>query len=166
VTYAHQWRDIRRVWDAPTDPRERAVKRIEADDEYWRAGVARIEHDPIGYLVRRVTIGTFVLWAAEIPIRYTRINATPRLIVRAMWLVQAVVFALALVGLLFVAHRHGPLVAAPMAALIVYVTAIHVPLLAEAQYSLPAKPIVLALTAVALAEILHRVLPQTGDYLP
>jgi hypothetical protein len=39
-------------------------------------------------------------------------------------------------------------------------------MLAEARYALPAKPIVLALAAVALAELLHRILPQTGDYLP
>ena len=69
-------------------------------------------------------------------------------------------------ALVRVMHRRGPVVAAPLAALMLYVTAIHVPLLAEAQYSLPAKPTVLALMTLALAEILHRVLPQTGDYLP
>jgi len=33
LTYVHQWRDIRRTWTTPTDPRERAVQRIAADDE-------------------------------------------------------------------------------------------------------------------------------------
>ena len=50
--------------------------------------------------------------------------------------------------------------------LIVYITAVHLPMLAEARYSLPAKPVVLALAAIALAELAHRILPQTGDYLP
>ena len=166
LTYAHQWRDIRRIWDTPTDPRERAVKRIEADEEYWRAGVANIARDRIGYVVRRVTIGAFVLWAAEIPIRYTTINATPRLVIRAIWLVQVGLLILAIVGLVMVAHRRGLLAAAPLAALFAYVTVVHLPMLAEARYSLPAKPIAVALVAIALAEILHRALPQTGDYLP
>jgi len=43
---------------------------------------------------------------------------------------------------------------------------LHVPLLAEARFSLPAKPVVLVLATIALAELLHRILPQTGDYLP
>ena len=166
ITYAHQWRDIRLIWDTPTDPRERAVKRIEADEEYWRAGVANIARNRLGHALRRVTTGAFVVWAAEIPIRYTDINAMPRLVIRAIWLVQAGLLALALIGLVMLAHRRGPLVAAPLAALFVYITAVHLPMLAEARYSLQAKPVMVALVAIALAEILHRALPQTGDYLP
>jgi 4-amino-4-deoxy-L-arabinose transferase-like glycosyltransferase len=166
IAYVHQWRDIRRIWDTPTDPRERAAKRIEADDVYWRVGLANIARDRIGHALRRITTGAFVLWAAEIPVRYTDINSMNRLLVRLMWLVQAGLFALGLVGLVFVSHRHGPLVAAPIAALLAYITAVHLPMLAEARYSLPAKPVLLALVAIALAEILHRALPQTGDYLP
>lgn len=166
LTYAHQWRDIRRIWDTPTDPRERAVKRIEADEEYWRVGVSNIARDRSGYVVRRVTVGAFVLWAAEIPIRHTDINDVPRLVIRGIWLVQVGLLALALVGLVMVAHRRGPLVASPLAALLAYVTVVHLPMLAEARYSLPAKPVVVALVAIALAELLHRSLPQTGDYLP
>src|SRR5262245_313190 len=166
ITYAHQWRDIRRIWDTPTDPRERAVKRIEADDEYWRAGVANIARNRLGHALRRITVGAFVVWAAEIPIRYTDINAMPRLVIRAIWLIQVGLLALAGIGLVMLAHRRGALIAAPLAALFAYITAVHLPMLAEARYSLPAKPIVLALVAIALAEILHRALPQTGDYLP
>jgi hypothetical protein len=76
------------------------------------------------------------------------------------------VMALALLGLVFVAHRRSLIEAAPLAALIAYITLLHVPMLAEARYSLPAKPVVLLLAAIALAELLHRFLPQTGDYLP
>ena len=166
LTYVHQWRDIRRIWNTPTDPRERSVMRIAADDEYWRVGLANIQRDRVGHLLRRVTVGTFVLWAAEIPIRYSQINSVRPLVIRAIWLVQAVVMGLALIGVVFVAQRRGALEAAPMAALIAYITALHVPLLAEARFSLPAKPVVLALAAIALAELLHRILPQTGDYLP
>jgi hypothetical protein len=166
LTYAHQWRDIRRLWDTPTDPRERAAKRIEADREYLRAGLANIARDRGGHLLRRVTTGPFVLWAAEIPIRYTDINGVRPIIIRLIWLIQAGIFGLALIGVVMLAHRRGALVAAPLATLLVYITAVHMPFLAEARYSLPAKPVVLALAAIALAEVLHRILPQTGDYLP
>ena len=166
ITYAHQWRDIRRIWDTPTDPRERAVKRIEADEEYWRAGLANIARNRLGHLLRRATVGAFVLWAAEIPIRYTNINSMPRLVIRGIWLVQVGLLLLAVIGLVMLAHRRGALVAAPLAALFVYITAVHLPMLAEARYSLQAKPVMVALVAIALAEILHRALPQTGDYLP
>jgi 4-amino-4-deoxy-L-arabinose transferase-like glycosyltransferase len=166
LSYVHQWRDIRRIWNTPTDPRERALKRIAADDEYWRIGLENIKRDRVGHLLRRLTVGTFVLWAAEIPIRYSHINSVRPFIIHGMWLVQAGVMALALIGLLFVARRRGALDAAPLAALIAYVTALHVPMLAEARYSLPAKPLVLTLAAIAVAELLHRFLPQTGDYLP
>jgi 4-amino-4-deoxy-L-arabinose transferase-like glycosyltransferase len=166
LIYVHQWRDFRRIWDTPTDPRERAAKRIEADGEYWRAGLANIARDRAGHVLRRLTVGTFVLWAAEIPIRYTDINNAPWIVVRAIWLVQVVLVLLAIVGVVMLAHRRGPLVAAPIAALLAYITVVHVPLLSEARYSLPAKPTLLALVAIALAELLHRALPQTGDYLP
>src|SRR5262249_6593862 len=157
----HQWRDIRRIWDTPTDPRERATMRIAADDEYWRVGVANIARDPVGHLLRRSTIGTFVLWSAEIPIRKTRINSLRPVVIRAVWRPQAIRRGLPLVGLVFIAHRRSAREAAPMAALIVYITALHLPMLAEARYSLPAKPVVLLVAAIALAELLHRVLPQT-----
>lgn len=165
-TYTHQWRDIRRVWDTPTEPRERAIKRIEADDLYWRAGIDNISHDRLGHVVRRLTIGTLVLWIAEIPIRYSDINHVNPLVVRLIWVAQAILLAVALLGLAFLAARGLLYEAAVLAALLIYVTAVHMPLLAEAMYSLPAKPTVIALAAVALAELGHRVLPQTGDYLP
>jgi 4-amino-4-deoxy-L-arabinose transferase-like glycosyltransferase len=166
LEYVRQWRDIHRLWNTPTDPRERALKRIEADDEYLRAGLANIARNRIGHIVRRVTTGLFVLWAAEIPIRYSEINSVPRLVIRAIWLMQAALLAVALVGLVMLVHRRGPLVAAPLAVLLAYITVVHMPFLAEARYSLPAKPTVLALAAIALAELIHRMLPQTGDYLP
>jgi 4-amino-4-deoxy-L-arabinose transferase-like glycosyltransferase len=164
--YVHQWRDIRRIWNTPTDPRERALARIAGDEEYWRVGLANIERNRIGHVLRRVTVGTFVLWAAEIPIRYSQINDVRPAIIHGMWAVQAGLMVLALFGLWFLARRRGAIEAAPLAALIAYLTAVHVPLLAEARYSLPAKPVVLLLVAIAAAELLHRFLPQTGDYLP
>src|SRR5262249_47075762 len=120
----------------------------------------------MGHALRRLTVGAFVVWAAEIPIRYTDINAMPRLVIRGLWLLQVGLLLLAIVGLVMLAHRRGLMIAAPLAALFAYITAVHLPMLAETRYSLPAKPVVVALVAIAIAEILHRALPQTGDYLP
>ena len=39
--------------------------------------LANIRQDPVGHLTRRLGRGAFVLWAAEIPIPYDRINDTP-----------------------------------------------------------------------------------------
>ncbi len=166
IAYVHQWRDIRTIWDSPTDPRERAVKRIAADEEYWRVGLENIKRDRIGHVLRRITVGSLVLWIAEIPIRYSHINSVRPIIIRAIWLAQAGLLGLALLGLFILTRRGRLFEVAPLAAVLVYITAIHLPMLAEARYSLPAKPAVLVLATIALAELAHRVLPQTGDYLP
>ena len=42
LEYVHQWEDIRRIWTEPTDPLERAVARVEADEEYQRVGIENI----------------------------------------------------------------------------------------------------------------------------
>jgi 4-amino-4-deoxy-L-arabinose transferase-like glycosyltransferase len=166
LEYVHQWRDFRRLWDTPTDPRERAMARVAADDAYWRAGIANIARDRMGHVIRRVTIGEGVLWIGEIPVRYSRINQLPPIVIRVMWLAQALLLVLAMGGLLFAAARSHPLEAAALASLFLYIAAVHLSILAEPRYSLAAKPIMLALAVIALAEIAHRMLPQTGDYLP
>ncbi|MFI5179603.1 MAG: glycosyltransferase family 39 protein [Vicinamibacterales bacterium] len=166
VTYVRQWQDVRRIWDTTSGPRERGQERIAADQEYLRVGLENIRRDPVQYLVRRLPYRVFILWAGDIPVRYSLINSLPPLLIRAMWLAQALLVALSLWGLLVLVNRGHATAAAIVAGLIGYLTVIHVPLLAESRYTLPAKPIVLALATIALAELAHRVLPQTGDYLP
>ena len=39
LTYVHEWQDIRKTWETPTDPMERARARVVADEEYFRAGM-------------------------------------------------------------------------------------------------------------------------------
>ena len=34
LQYVNEWRDIRAIWDTPTDPMERARARVDADREY------------------------------------------------------------------------------------------------------------------------------------
>lgn len=150
LQYVNEWRDIRAIWDTPTDPMERARARVVADQEYYRHAMANITADPIGHARRRLTRGAFVLWAADIPVPYQRINSLPPLAIRAMWLVQVGLLALAAWGVLVLARRGRWLEAVMLALPIIYVTGVHLPLLCEARQSLPVKPVVLALAGIAL----------------
>jgi 4-amino-4-deoxy-L-arabinose transferase-like glycosyltransferase len=150
LQYVNEWRDIRAIWDTPTDPMERARARVAADSEYLRHALANIRQDPIGHLKRRLTIGAFVLWAADVPVRYADINRLPTIAIRAIWLVQVIVLLLAAVGAIQLARHDRWLEAVVLSLPISYVTGVHLPLLCEARQSLPVKPVVLALAGIAL----------------
>ena len=150
LTYVHEWRDIRVIWESPTDPMERARARVVADQEYLRAALAHIGEDVPGWMWRKLTLGTFILWASDIPIRYTDINATPWIVIRAIWLVQVILLLVAVAGLVVLLQRRKFAEAALFALTLLYVTGVHVPLLCETRQSLPVKPLVLALAAIAI----------------
>lgn len=153
LTYAREWRDLHEMWDTPTDPVERARARVLADQAYLDAGMKHIREDPVGHLIRRLTRGPFVLWAAEIPVRYSLINSLPTLVIRAIWLAQVILLALAAGGAIHL-YRSGRRLEATLLVLpLIYVTGVHLPLLCEARQSLPVKPIVLALAAVGIAHL-------------
>jgi hypothetical protein len=130
---------------------ERAAARVRADEEYLRHATALMRADPIGHLRRRLTRGAFLLWAAEVPIRYGDINATPTIVIRAIWLAQVVLLALAAWGAIVLARGGRWLEAVMLSLPIVYVTGVHLPLLCEARQSLPVKPVVLALAAIGVS---------------
>jgi 4-amino-4-deoxy-L-arabinose transferase-like glycosyltransferase len=150
VQYVSEWRTIHDLWDTPQDPMERARARVQADQEYFRAAIENIKRDPLGHLQRRLTRGLFVLWAADIPLRYSAINRTPPLVIRAIWLVQVLLLVLAVAGAVILWRRGKRTEAMLMTLPLLYVTAVHLPLLCEARQSLPVKPLVLALAAVTL----------------
>jgi hypothetical protein len=150
LQYVNEWRDIHDMWDAPTDPFERARARVAADDEYRRRAIAHMTADPIGHARRRLTRGLFVLWAAEVPARYGDINSLPTIAIRAMWVLQVILLGLAAVGALRLARNGRWLEAVVLSLPIVYVTGVHLPLLCEARQSLPVKPVVLALAGIAI----------------
>lgn len=153
LSYVHEWRDIHDLWDTPTDPAERARARMAADQAYLAAGLAHIRADPAGHVIRRLTRGPFVLWAAEIPIRYSLINSVPTLVIRAIWLAQVVLLVLAALGAIHLYRRGRQLEAALLVLPLVYVTGVHLPLLCEARQSLPVKPLVLVLAAIGVAHL-------------
>jgi 4-amino-4-deoxy-L-arabinose transferase-like glycosyltransferase len=150
VQYVTEWRTIHDLWDTPQDPLERARARVAADQEYLRAALNNISRDPVGHVSRRITRGLFVLWAADIPIRYSHINTTPTLVIRAIWIAQVLLLLLAAAGAMLLWRRGRWPEAVLMTLPLFYVTAVHLPLLCEARQSLPVKPLVLALAAIAL----------------
>jgi 4-amino-4-deoxy-L-arabinose transferase-like glycosyltransferase len=148
LEYTHQWQDIRRIWTEPTEAMTRANARIEADQQYWNIGVQNISSHPAAWLRRRLTRGLFSLWASDIPVRYTQINQLPRGAIYAMWGMQVILMGLALIGLAALTREGHPVEAALLATVLIYVTAVHFPLLTEVRQSLPAKPVVIALAAI------------------
>ena len=153
LEYVHQWEDIRRIWTEPTDPWERALSRVTADQEYLRVGLDNIRRAGMPRLVRRLARGIFILWAGEIPWRYSDINRLPTILIRAGWAIQSLLFLLAIVGAWALARSGGTAAACLLVAPILYITAVHFPLLTEARQSLPAQPILLILAAMGGAHL-------------
>jgi 4-amino-4-deoxy-L-arabinose transferase-like glycosyltransferase len=155
LEYVHQWQDIRRIWTAPIDPYERAMSRAKADREYQRVALENLRQDSLAHLARRLARGVFLLWAGEIPFRYSDINRLPALVIRLCWLIQALIFAAAVVGVLALG-RASPSAAWLLAAPIIYVTAVHFLLFTEARQSLPAQPVLLVLATLGTARLATR----------
>lgn len=154
--YVHEWRDIHDIWDSPTDPVERVRARIVADGVYLQAAVAHMRDDPVGHVIRRLTTGTFVLWATETPIRYSQVNQTPVLVIRAIWAMQVLLLGVAAFGAVRLARSGRWIETVVLVLPLVYVTGVHLPLLCEARQSLPVKPVVLALASIGIMEMTRK----------
>ena len=163
LTYVHQWRDIRAIWESPHEPMERARARVVADNEYRRAAIAEITADPVGHVTRRLTRGLFILWAGEIPIRYRDINAMPVLAIRLIWAIQVLLVVAAVAGLMTLARRGRWPQAVVLGLAFIYVTGVHVPLLCEARQTLPVKPLLIVAAAVGAAGVRRRSLPSEAQ---
>ena len=155
LRYVHQHLDIQRIWFEPREPRARMAARIEADHEYLRVGLDNIRRDPIRWALGRLTRGTVLFWAAEIPIRYSDINRVPTIAIRWLWAAQIGLLALAAVGVIALVRAGARVEAGAIVALVLYVSAVHIPMYSEARYSLPAKPVVLLLAVVGAAWLRH-----------
>ena len=159
LVYVDEWRDIREIWDSPKEPAARVTARVVADQEYLRAALAHIRAEPVQHAMRRLTNGLFVLWAADVPIRFTDINDTPTWMIRAIWAGQVLLILLAAIGILALATHGQFAYAAILALAFVYVSGVHVPLLCEARQSLPVKPLVIVAAVAGFAALRGRLLP-------
>lgn len=161
LTYVRQWRDIRRIWATEEDPQQRFRVRIIGDQTYLKVGLENIREDPGGFLMRRVVRGLFVLWAGEIPVRYTVINHLPTWVIRLIWIPQVVLAGLAIAGLVILVRRGDYLALVLIGGPLVYVTAVHFVLLTESRQSLPVKPLLIIAASVAGAHVIHVVRAPT-----
>jgi 4-amino-4-deoxy-L-arabinose transferase-like glycosyltransferase len=153
LEYVHQWEDIRRIWVDPVDSAERARARVIADREYQRVGLENIGRQSAAHIVKRLARGVIILWAGHIPFRYTDINELPPLVIRLCWAIQAVVMAAAVAGIVALLRHRRPAEAWILAAPILYITAVHLPLLTEARQSLPAMPGALLLATIGVVAL-------------
>ena len=153
IEYVQQWRTIRRAWTTPTEPQERVRARMETTREYMRVGRDNISRDFGHYLRTRLVRAFPILWIGDVPIRYSDIDAAPPILIRAFWAVQAVVLLLAAFGAWRLWQQQGAVSATLLVMPLLYVTAVHVPILSEARQSLPVKPLVLTLAGVGLTAL-------------
>jgi hypothetical protein len=154
LEYVHQWQDIRRIWTTPTVPQERVAARVRADREYMRVGLNNLRQQSAGHIAKRLARGVFILWAGEIPVRYSDINTLPTIVKWTIWGIQALLFLAAVAGV-YALIRHGRAAeGCTLGAALVYVTAVHFPILTEARQSLPAQPTLLVLAAFGVAHLL------------
>jgi hypothetical protein len=125
----------------PADYQDQRAQ-IRSTQVFGRAAVGRIEADPAGYL-RHVAANIWLLWNTSIyPANL------PKAAQLALRLVSALVFIAGVLGL-FIAlassrRRHF----IPIAALLVYLPAIHIWLHTEARYTAAARPILLLFVSV------------------
>ncbi|HXD75678.1 MAG TPA: glycosyltransferase family 39 protein [Vicinamibacterales bacterium] len=159
LEYAHQEQDIRRIWTTPADPAARVAARVDADNEYMRVGLHNIRQQSASHVAARLARGVFILWAGEIPVRFSDINALPTSVIRAMWAVQALLVLAALAGIYALIRGGRAAEGCTLGAAIVYVTTVHFPILTEARQSLPAMPTVLLLAAFGVAYVTGHLLP-------
>ena len=159
LEYVHQWEDIRRIWTTPIVPEERVAARVQADREYMRVGLSNIRGQSNAHLIKRLARGVVILWAGEIPIRYSDINAVPTIVTRAIWGIQALLFLAAAVGVYALIRSGRAAEGCTLAAAIVYVTSVHFPILTEARQSLPAQPTLLLLAVIGAAHLSGHLLP-------
>jgi hypothetical protein len=110
-------------------------------------------------LIKRIARSLFILWAGEIPFRYSEINTLSTLTIRVCWAVQAVILLIAFCGG-YVLCRSGRLAEGlVLLAPILYISAVHFPLFTEARQSLPAQPTVLVLAAIGAVWLTGHSLP-------
>jgi hypothetical protein len=74
----------------------------------------------------------------------------PRLTIRAIWMLQVILLMIAVAGIVVLVRRKRYAEAALITLPLLYVTGVHLPLLCETRQSLPVKPLVLLLAAVAV----------------
>jgi hypothetical protein len=115
----------------------------------------------MSHLARRLARGVFLLWAGEIPFRYSDINQLPPFVKGVVWAVQAAIVIASLAGFVMLFRSGRKAEALVLGSCLLYITAVHFPLLTEARQSLPAQPVVLLLASFAAVSLAFK--PQVHE---
>lgn len=150
IRYVREWREIRRLYSSGPDPRERIMARVKADQIFWQYALENIRTEPFGYLIRRFTYGMFILWAGEIPVRYSDIDRLPTSFIRAIWGIQILLLVAAALGAAHLLKSRDLCLALLLILPPVYLSLVQWPFLTEARYSLPLKPLVILFTIMGV----------------
>ena len=146
-----------RKFDAITDRVAQADAWVAFNAELGAHGTRVIAHDPLGYL-GRTPLRAVILWAGDLPVPSELIPAMPVVVRAGLGTLQLVLFLLGAIGAIVLARRRTDAALLPLAVLL-YVSAVGVPLGTEARYALAAKPLLL-MAAVAGVSALRR--PRAG----
>lgn len=159
-TYVDETRSITALWRGIPDVHAMTKAKFGIEDASRTIILRHLrEGDLASFLYRRLTYGSFALWASDIPIRYSQINATPVVAIRLIQLAQVLLLALCAWGVLAVLRTNRVAGAVFLVAL-VYTELVHVFIHTDIRFSLPVKPLVLLLAVVAVTHLAHVRLSQ------
>ena len=156
LEYVHQWEDIRRIWTTPVDPFERAVARVEG-----RPGIpARRDREHPPRLDRRTWPNGWRAASSSCgPAKFRSATAKSTSCRRSSSASagrsRPLLFLAALAGAVVLFRRGQVAPSLMLCAPILYITAVHFPLLTEARQSLPAQPVLLLLAAIGIASFIN-----------
>jgi hypothetical protein len=138
------------TFNSITDRTAQAYAWIDLNRTLTRHALTLIAHDPVGYVVRGLTVRTIELWAGELPIRIDDFHQLPTLTLALSLTAQLMLFAAGVAGAVLLAirrEREGLLIAAT----IFYTWFLFIVFVTEPRYSLPARSALLLAAVYAIA---------------
>ena len=142
-----------KAFDQITDRVDQAYAWIALNASLGDHGARFIAHDPLGYLAR-TPLRAQILWAGDLPVPIDRLPTLDPTVRISAYSLQLALFLFAIIGAVMLARRRNDASLLPLL-VIVYVSAVALPLGTEARYALAAKPFVLLAATAGLARILR-----------
>jgi 4-amino-4-deoxy-L-arabinose transferase-like glycosyltransferase len=142
------------AFDTVTDRVDQAHAWILLNEQLGLHGYRFIAHDPLGY-VARTPVRALVLWAGDLPVPVDWVPGLDPSVRVLAGAIQLAVFVFGIIGAIALARRREDAALLPLV-IILYVSAVALPLGTEARYALPAKPFVFIAAVCGLAFLARR----------
>jgi hypothetical protein len=149
------------VFEASPDQRSSIAAFLTLDRQLQARAVRLIQHDPIGYLARGLSVRTPSLWATDLPIRAARIESVPIALRILIFTFEFVLLFAAIAGGVMLVRSRDPL-ALLVVGCFFYVWILSLPFLTEARYAIPARPV----QAILLGPVAGRFFARRGALQP